>query len=267
MGYTSVLFERSEGIATITLNRPEKLNPLDLQTMQEMLHCLETVANDRQTEIVLLRGKGRAFSAGGDLKSLNEILRDPRLAPEMAAAATRLAARIETLDQLVIAVVEGLCVAGGLEFALCCDFIVASEEARFSDGHLKYAMLPGTGAAQRMASLIGVLRTKDLLLTARFISAREAETMGLISFCAPAAELEQRLEGLLSTLRERSYASRAAVKFIVNRGRNGTFESGVLLEQAHAHHFETSHPDPREGMQAFLEKRTPVFASPWASTA
>lgn len=259
MHYEHILVTHSGAVTTITLNRPEVLNPLDQLTLSELLHSLDAVAKDGVTEIVLLRGNGRAFSAGGDLKSLNDVLRDPAVAREMAAAATGLAARIESLEQIVIAVVEGLCVAGGLEFALCCDFVVASEAAQFSDGHLKYALLPGTGAAQRMAALIGVLRTKDLLLTARFLSGKEAEAIGLITFCAPSDELERRLDALIGTLSERSFAARAAVKYIVNRGRSGTFESGVLLEQMYAHHFETTHPDPREGMRAFLEKRTPVF--------
>jgi enoyl-CoA hydratase/carnithine racemase len=262
MAYSSILVDRADGVTTITLNRPERLNPLDPTTLSELLDSLDRVAHDNVTEIVVLKGKGRAFSAGGDLKSLDEVLRNPGSALEMARAAAALADRLETLDQIVIAVVEGLCVAGGLEFALCCDFIIASETASFSDGHLNFALLPGTGAAQRMAALVGVLRTKDLLLTSRFLTAREAETIGLISFCVPADEIDGRVQQLIGQLRERSFAALSAVKYIVNQGRKGTFESGVRLEQIYAHHFETSHPDPREGMRAFLEKRKPVFTRP-----
>ena len=259
MRYTNLLVEWEGKVATATLNRPEILNPLDIETLQELGEFFAEVAASSEVEIVLLRGSGRAFSAGGDLKKHIAIHQDVHVMQRMNRISGKVMRQMEELDQIVIAVVDGLCVAGGLEVTLCCDYVIASERASFSDGHMNVALLPGSGGTQRLPRLIGPLKAKDLMLTARFVSGREAESMGLVTYCVPDVELESTVNDLVSTLSAKSFAGRAAIKYLVNQGMKGTLESGLRLEKPYVEHFESTHPDAHEGLLAFNEKRPPQF--------
>jgi enoyl-CoA hydratase len=259
MDYRNIIVAQDGPVTTITFNRPDILNPIDIDTLLEMNSAFDAIAEGNGTEIVLIRGTGRAFSAGGDLKAHMRIHQDVHIMRRMNNIATAVSRRIEDLEQIVIAVVEGLCVAGGVEMALCCDYIIATDEAKFSDGHMNISLLPGAGGTQRMPRLIGALKAKDLMLTARFISGQEAADMGLATFCYPKAELETKLTELIATLSSKSFAARAAIKYLVNQGLKGTLESGLHLEKSYVEHFETTHPDAHEGLLAFAEKRKPVF--------
>jgi enoyl-CoA hydratase len=262
MPYSNIQYRKTEGVAHVTLARPEVLNALDLDTLRELNDAFDAIEADRDVEIVVLRGEGRAFSAGGDLKRHVEVHRDVGYMREMSDCATRVMQRIGDSPRLFIAVVTGLCVAGGIELILPCDFVLASEEARFSDGHMNVSLLPGAGGTQRMPRLIGALRAKDLILTARFIEGREAAEMGLVTTCVPGSEIESKLEQLITTLRQKSFAARRAVKYLVNQGLKGSLEAGLHLEKSYVLHFETSDPDAHEGLVAFCEKRKPKFRRP-----
>jgi enoyl-CoA hydratase len=139
--------------------------------------------------------------------------------------------RIEDSTRLVIAVVSGFCVAGGIELILPCDFVLASEEASFSDGHMNISLLPGAGGTQRMPRAIGALSAKDLILTARFIKGPEAAAIGLVTRCVVATELESAVEQLLASLLQKSFAARRAIKYLINQGLRGSLESGLQLER------------------------------------
>jgi enoyl-CoA hydratase/carnithine racemase len=156
-------------------------------------------------------------------------------------------------------VVDGLCVAGGIELILCCDYVIATDRARFSDGHLNLALLPGAGGTQRMPRLIGRLKAMDLMLTARMIDGRQAADIGLVTLCVTEASLAQTLQDLIDCLAEKSFAARSAIKFLVNEGLKGTLDCGLRFERAFAVHFESTHPDAYEGLLAFSEKRKPNF--------
>jgi enoyl-CoA hydratase len=177
----------------------------------------------------------------------------------MGAGLRRLLTRFEESELLVIAVVDGLCVAGGIELILACDFVIASDRARFSDGHLNFSLLPGAGGTQRMPRAIGVLRAKDVLLTARFFDAQEAAALQLVTRCIPAADLEAQVSALTTNLLEKSFSSRKAIKYLVNQGLKGTLAEGLHLEAAYVLHYETTDPDAHEGLVAFAEKRKPRF--------
>lgn len=245
--------------ATIMLDRPDLLNPLDDVTVAELHLCLDAVEADAAIEIVLLRGAGRAFSAGGDLKRAVETHQNRAWMKAMGDGLRAVLDRIERSDRLVIAVVEGWCVAGGIELILACDYVLATDEARFSDGHLNFSLLPGAGGTQRMPRLMGMLRAKDLLLTARTIGGREAREMGLVTASLPAAELEAGLRALLDSLLAKSFSSRAAIKTLVNRGMAMDREAALAFEADYVLDYETGHPDAHEGLVAFLEKRAPNF--------
>jgi enoyl-CoA hydratase len=246
-------------VGTITLNRPEELNPLDDRTVAELHLCLDDIDADGAIELIVIRGAGRAFSAGGDLKRALTLHTDTEWMAAMGASLRRVLERLERSDLLVIAVVEGLCVAGGIELILACDFVLASDRARFSDGHLNFSLLPGAGGTQRLPRTIGVLRAKDVLLTARFFDAQEAADMELVTRCVPAAQLEPELAELTATLLSKSYSSRKAIKYLVNQGLKGSLAEGLHLEAVYVLHYETTHPDAHEGLVAFSEKRKPRF--------
>jgi enoyl-CoA hydratase len=259
--YATIRFEKLDSVGTITLNRPAELNPLDDRTVEELHACLDRIDADMQVELIVLRGEGRAFSAGGDLKKALTLHTDTQWMAAIGDNLRRLIERLERSDKVVIAVVQGLCVAGGIELMLGCDFVLAAHEAKFSDGHLNFSLLPGAGGTQRMPRSIGILRAKDLLLTARTIDGQQAEGLGLVTCSVPAASLEEKVRELTATLLTKSFSSRRAIKYLVNQGMKGTLAEGLHLEAAYVLHYETTHPDAHEGLAAFAQKRKPKFRS------
>jgi enoyl-CoA hydratase/carnithine racemase len=258
----TLVVEQGGKLLTITLNRPKELNPLDPVTLLELGECIAQADRDVDVEIILLRGAGRAFSAGGDLKNHLRVHQDAEAMRRMGTLAAAAMDRIVATSKLVIAVVEGLCVAGGLELILCCDLVIATETASFSDGHLNVALLPGSGGTQRMPRWTGPLRAKELMLTARFVDGKEALALGLVTYCWPAAELTERLASLSADLLRKSFAARAAIKYLVNQSQETPLSAGLQIERAFVQHFETTHPDAHEGILAFVEKRKPKFGPP-----
>jgi enoyl-CoA hydratase len=261
MEYATIRFEKSNAIGTITLNRPNELNPLDDRTVEDLHACLDHIDSDMDIELIVIRGEGRAFSAGGDLKKALTLHTDTQWMASIGDNLRRFLERLERSDKIVIAVVNGLCVAGGIELILACDFVLAADEATFSDGHLNFSLLPGAGGTQRMPRTIGILRAKDVLLTARFFDGKEAAAMGLVTNSVPSAQLEETLQVLTTTLLAKSFSSRRAIKYLVNQGMKGSLAEGLHLEAAYVLHYETTHPDAHEGLSAFAEKRKPKFRS------
>jgi len=259
--YATIRFEKTGAVATLTLARPKELNPLDERTVAELHDGLDRIEADPEIELLVLKGEGRAFSAGGDLKRALERSADPQWLAAMGTELRRLLGRLESSELIVIAVVSGLCVAGGIELLLACDVIIAAAEARFSDGHLNFSLLPGAGGTQRLPRAIGPLRAKELLLTARFFDGREAAALGLATYCVPAADIDGKLQELTGSLLQKSFSSRRAIKHLVNRGMQGSLPEGLQLEAAYVLKYESTHPDAREGLAAFVAKRPPKFRS------
>jgi enoyl-CoA hydratase/carnithine racemase len=258
--FTSIRFEKAGAVGAVFLNRPSELNPLDDRTVLELHRAVDLIDADREIEIIAIRGEGRAFSAGGDLKKALAMHRDATWMSSIGNNLRLLLERLERSDKLVIAIVGGLCVAGGIELILCCDLVLASDGARFSDGHLNFSLLPGAGGTQRLPRFVGVLRAKELLLTARTFDAAEAAEMGLVTWCVPAAQLEEKFAELTAALLQKSFSSRKAIKYLVNQGLSGSLAQGLQLEAAYVLHYESTHPDAHEGLSAFAEKRKPHFA-------
>ena len=259
LDFSNLLLAVDGKVATLTLNRPELLNPLDDVTVAELHGAFERVESDLAIELVVLRGAGRAFSAGGDLKRAIETHRDVAWMKSMGDALRGVLDRIERLPCLVIAVVDGLCVAGGIELILACDYVLASRRARFSDGHLNFSLLPGAGGSQRMPRLMGRLRALDLLLTARMIDGPEAAALGLVTRCVEDDALEPELVRLIEALLAKSFSSRAAIKHLVNRGMDMDRQAALAFEADYVLDYETGHPDAHEGLLAFMDKRRPNF--------
>ena len=246
-------------VLNITLNRPEILNPLDRATIGELSRVLDILDRDPETEIVVFRGEGRAFSAGGDLKAHLGIHQDPVLMGDMARAVNQTFGRIDASDKLFIAVVDGLCVAGGVELMLRCDVVFASHEAAFGDGHLNVSLLPGAGGTQLIPRMVNPLRAKLFMLTTDFMDGKQAEAVGLVSAAFPRPELEGQVATLLDKLLSKSFGARSAIKYLVNQSMRTGLDAGLAIEQAFVEHFECTHPHAHEGLLAFYEKRKPNF--------
>lgn len=259
MEYANIVLESRDGVATITLNRPEAMNPLDWGTVKELGACLGALEADRTVRVVVITGRGRAFSAGGDLKGYLTLYRRPDDFRQFLRDLYDVLAGIEGSRCPVIAAVNGHCVAGGIELMLACDLVVASEDARIGDAHLNFGQVPGGGGSQRLPRAIGMFRAKELLLTGEVLTGREAERIGLVNRAVAAEHLMTTVDALARKILAKSPAGVKGVKYLVNEGMRRSLEAGLELELAYVHEYATTCEDALEGLVAFAEKRPPRF--------
>ncbi|QIE56714.1 enoyl-CoA hydratase/isomerase family protein [Pikeienuella piscinae] len=252
-----VLSVRDGNHVTLTLNRAEQLNPLDRRTIAALRSAVAEIEEQEDISVVVIRGAGRAFSAGGDLEGYLDLYRDRRKFMRFLRDFQALLETIERSEKTFIAVVQGHCVAGGLELVLACDIVLVAHEARIADGHLNFAQLPGAGGSQRLPRAIGALRAKLLILTGRMIDGVEAERIGLASLAAPLDSLDETLAELLKDLDAHSPLGLRSAKYLVNSGALPGRDLGLELELTHVHHYATTSRDASEGLIAFRDKRKP----------
>ena len=215
--------------------------------------------NRPDIRIVTVTGSGRSFSAGGDLGGYLRLYREPEQFAAFLRDFNVLLTTIEASPRLYIAAVNGLCVAGGLEFILACDMVVAADTARIGDGHLNFGQLPGAGGSQRLPRAIGVLRAKQLMLTGALLDAAEAERIGLVGKVVQAAELQAYVAGLCADILGKSQAGAAGAKHLLNASSRLSLADGLRHEMEYVHRYATQEPDAIEGLEAFRDKRKPSF--------
>jgi enoyl-CoA hydratase len=244
-------------VATIVLNRPDQLNPLDKHTVEELSRAVAAIDDNPGVSIVLLRGAGRAFSAGGDLEGYMELYREPDRFTAFLRAFNVLLETIERSPKIYVAIVHGHCVAGGIELMLACDIVLAANEARIADGHLNFGQLPGAGGSQRLPRAIGHLRAKYLLMTGKGVDGAEAERIGLVTKSCPLEKLDQTLDELLADLRAKSPLGLRGAKYLVNTGHLDVRDAALELELQFVKNYATTSHDAFEGLSAFAEKRAP----------
>ncbi len=258
MPFENIRLDWGAHAARISLERPEKLNPLDWATIKELrLAVAEIEASDRLVAIVT--GSGRSFSAGGDLEGYIALYADPERFSQFLHDFFRLLEAIEASEKIYIAAVNGVCVAGGLELLLACDLAIAADTAKIGDGHLNFGQLPGAGGSQRLPRAVGLLRAKHLILTGRLLSAAEAERIGLVGEVVPAAELDAAADAHAAALAEKSPVGVRGAKHLTNLTLTTTLEDGLQREIAFVHNYATTEPDATEGLIAFRDKRKPAF--------
>lgn len=257
MPFTRLLFEKRNGIAKITLNRPDILNALDVQARLELLEALRDVEGDDAIRVVILTGAGdRAFCVGADLRIFKGMTpSEARRYVKLAKAATH---KLETLRKPVIAMVNGFALGGGLEIVLACDLAVAADSARFGQTEVNVGLVPGAGGTQRLPRAVGARKAKQLIFTGEQIDAQEALRLGLVNQVVPAAELEKATMALATKLMEKSpVILRFAKEALSQATRRGLREGLTAESKLFAACFATE--DTREGVSAFLEKRRPRF--------
>jgi enoyl-CoA hydratase/carnithine racemase len=258
MEYTHILVEKADGIGKITINRPDALNALHPDTHRQMQQALRELDSDTDIRVVIITGTGRAFCTGADLKHIASVADRP---PEIVAYGQLFHDTnylIEHMGKVVIAMVNGLCLAGGLEVMEACDLAYASEDARIGDQHANFGLIPTGGGSQRLPRLLPLRKAKELLFTGDWLSAKEAEQWGLVNRAVPADKLEETVMEVANKLKARSPMASKFIKYSVNYGMQVDLYNGVELEKsASMAHFQTE--DSREGISAFMEKRTPEF--------
>jgi len=256
--YEHLIVEKKGGVAKITINRPDLLNALNPTTHRELQDAFLHMDEDPDVRVIIITGTGRAFCAGGDLKFISSVSDNAIAISQIGQAFHDTFYIMEHLTKPIIAMVNGLCMAGGIELMEACDLAYAAEDARIGDQHATYGLIPGGGGSQRLPRLIGLRKAKELLFTGEWIPAKDAEAMGLINKAVPADKLEETVMEMANKLLERSPMATKWIKYCVNRGMQEDLYTGIELEKAaSAAHFQTE--DRKEGLAAFAEKRKPNF--------
>jgi enoyl-CoA hydratase len=258
--HLELLAERRGAALWLTINRPHALNALTDEVAEAMSTALRSAVTDPSVRAVVITATGRAFCSGADLKNVNASITGADQTDQIAFTA-RLAAlfnEIEASKLPVIAAVNGVALAGGLELMLACDLVVAAESAKIGDGHANYGLLPGGGSSVRLPRRIGSTRAKYLLFTGDLLSARELEAAGLVNAVVSDDALDSAVEELVVKLADKSPLGLSRMKWLVNDGLEQPTSTALGLELAlsDAHRFSD---DMREGLAAFIEKRRPEF--------
>ncbi|MFQ5876099.1 MAG: enoyl-CoA hydratase/isomerase family protein [Acidobacteriota bacterium] len=252
-----VLYDVSDRVARLTLNRPEKLNVLDRATMQEIDRAVARAGEDPEVGVLIVTGTGdKAFAAGADVQELAS--QDPVEGAAFSRAGQAVLGRLERLGKPSIAAINGYALGGGLELAMACTIRVASETARLGLPETTLAIIPGYGGTQRLSRLVGRGRALEMVLTGEAIDAREAHRIGLVGRVVPAAELRPTVESLARTLLSRGPVALRYALQAVQEGAEMTQEEGQLLESS-LFGLTCATEDMREGTRSFLEKRKPTY--------
>ena len=244
--------DAARGVATITLDVADKLNRVAMPTRDRLRELFEELGRDEGVRVILLRGAGRAFTAGGDIQGFLEASPEElsRLAWNVAAA--------ERCPKPVIALLHGYAFGVGFELALACDFRIAAEGTELALPELNLGMIPGSGGTQRLARLVGLGRAKDIVMRRRRVGAAEALALGLVTEVVPEGELDAAADRLIAELSSTSPLALALAKRVLNHAYDGPLPLGLELEGL-AYGLLRTTEDFREGVEAFVEKRPPEF--------
>jgi enoyl-CoA hydratase len=257
MEFKYIIYEKSEGIATITLNRPEALNAFSREVVEEIIHALEDVKNDENVRVVILTGAGeKAFSAGADIKAM--IGMTALKARELSLMGEKLCLALENLEKPVIAALNGYALGGGLEVAMSCDLRIASENARMGQTEINIGLIPGWGGTQRLTRLIGRTKAKELVFTGKMIDAKTAEQLGIVNMVVVPDKFKETVRQFALELASKAPVAIRVAKALINKGADIALDSALALERE-GFGVVASTEDLKEGVSAFTEKRKPTF--------
>jgi len=257
MSYETLLYDIAEQVAVVTLNRPKVLHALNVQVFDELDEVFAALAGDETVRVILVTGAGeKAFAAGADL---NEVLgTDAASGTSLALRGQEVFRRIETCGKPVIALVNGFALGGGCELALACTMRIASETARLGQPEAKLGLIPGYGGTQRLPRLVGQAAALKMMLTGEMVTAAEALRIGLVDEVVPAAELRSRGFAIAKAIVAVAPLAVSGCLEAVRRGADMTLDEGLKLE-AEIFGRLCGTEDKREGVGAFLEKRSPAW--------
>ena len=256
--YQTLLVERDGAIATITLNRPQVRNALDLVMRQELMGALDEVEADGDVRVLVLTGAGGHFCAGGDVKTMRERRHTSAEGRARVEMLNRFIIRLVNFPRPTVAMVAGVAVGAGCNLALACDLVVAAADAKFGEVFAKIGLVPDGGGTYLLPRLIGLARAKELIFTADIIEAAEALRLGLINRVVPAGELAPATRALAERIAAGPPLALRMAKELVNRAAASDLETALNLE-AFAQGTAIASEDHQEGVAAFFEKRRPRF--------
>ena len=256
MSYQFLTLEVNDRIATLSVNRPDKLNALNDATVAELGNAIDEVRSRDDIGGLIVTGAGRAFVAGADISELAS--QTPTIAKARAQKGQRVFRNFETSPKPVIAAVNGFALGGGCELALACHIRIASDKAKFGQPEVKLGTCPGYGGTQRLSRIVGKGRAIQLITTAEMIDAAEAYRIGLVNKVVPGDELIGAATEMMKLILANGPLAVALCIEAIDRGLEMSLDEGLVLE---ANHFGllAATEDMTEGMRAFLEKRAPVF--------
>ncbi len=256
MKYQNLLIFREEGVGVITINHPPT-NALNAQTLEELGSVFEEMEKDEEIKAVIITGSGeRVFASGADINEFKDL--DKETALKMVNQGKRVFNQIETFPKPIIAAINGACLGGGCELAMCCDLRVAVEGARFGQPEIRLGIMPGWGGTQRLPRLVGKTRALELLLSGNMIKADEAKEIGLINKTVPSDKLISQAKLIAHRLVKLAPLAIKEIKRAVNEGLNtGLFEGLKLEGDCFLKVLETE--DAKIGISAFLSKKSPRF--------
>ena len=252
--YETILVDVKDGVALVTLNRPQALNALNAQMMRDMTDALQALDADPAVGAVVVTGSAKAFAAGADIKEMQALTFEEIHAADGFAgweAMTR-------IRKPIIAAVAGYALGGGCELAMMCDLIIAADNAQFGQPEITLGIIPGIGGTQRLARAVGKAKAMDLCLTGRRMGAEEAERAGLVARIVQADSLVEEALAMARTIAAMPRAAVMMAKEAVNRAQELALSQGVRFERRAFHALFATH-DQKEGMAAFVEKRKPQF--------
>ena len=254
--YETILVERRERVAIVTINRPEKRNALNIQTRSEGVAVLDELNADDSVRVVVFTGAGdKAFIAGADIA---EFAGRTAITQREVMLERSLFNAIDTFPKPVIAMINGYCLGGGCELALACDIRIASEKASLGQPEINLGIIPGGGGTQRLTRLVGEGKAMEMILTGEIIDAQTAFTLGLVNHVVPADQLETKTIAIANRIAEKSPIALRLAKEAVRLASRSNLDEGLRREvDLFALCFSTEDKD--EGVKAFLEKRKPEF--------
>ena len=256
--YDTLELSRQGRLLTITLNRPELLNAINLRLHEELAEVFVFAAADEHSDVVVLTGAGRAFSAGGDIDHISNNANNPDLFDEEVRLAKRIVFAMLDLDKPLICRLNGHAVGLGATLALYCDIIFAADNAKIGDPHVAVGLVAGDGGAAIWPQRIGLCRAKEYLLTGELLTAKKAEEIGLINHCVPADELDGAVQALCERLLKGAQKAIRSTKVLTNlelkRVAHAVLDAGMAYEA-----LTVRSADHREAVAAMKDKRKPVF--------
>jgi enoyl-CoA hydratase/carnithine racemase len=253
-----IQYEVDGAVARIWLNRPHKRNSVSQQLLQELDEARIRAENDPDVRVIVIRGREGTFCSGFDLDELQGDFVGNSAAYEIAQRSARICDSIFRSPKPSVSVHEGYTTAGGFEIMINCDFSIAAEDAKIGDFHMRRALFGGAGPIYRLPRILGERRAKELMLTGKLISGRQAYEWGLVNDCAPADELDACVDRFVEHLADKSPFQMGITKMCLNRSLDADTDTLMVMERL-AVGVTLNSNDAAEGVAAFLEKRDPVW--------
>ncbi|WP_067682680.1 enoyl-CoA hydratase/isomerase family protein [Nocardia miyunensis] len=253
-----IVLEKDGDIARVWLNRPHKKNAVTTELLHRLDEIIVEVDNDPELKLLVLRGRGNTFCSGFDLDELRENYVGKTTAMDVAVLSAKVCDRLYSMNTPSLAVLEGYVTAGGFELMISCDFAVAADDAKIGDFHIRRALFGGAGPIYRLPRMIGIRKTKELMLTGKLLSGTQAAAFDLINASAPAAELDQLVADFAAPIVDKSPFAMKLTKMTIDRGLDADIQSLMVMEHLAVGNALQSE-DAAEGVNAFLEKREPKW--------